>query len=244
MALIPGSPSPCRAKNPPSGARPRTRTGPDGGPVRPDGGTASDGFTPRPTAPTALGHAGAVAAAAESAAPLPDRQGRLASRRTIAGPGPPRVARRRDDHLTGPSQRQEHRRSGARDAAMAERCTALGHRSPSSHAVLPHTLRLLRLQYRLFQQCRQSHPRRRAGSLTVPQIACALAVPVHWLADPMHRGTIAVTKDPTTGLPVFPDRPQTLKWFKEPKAGKRRNIRFRADPLSGSRALDASAEGL
>lgn len=134
--------------------------------------------------------------------------------------------------------------AGYSDAAMAERLTALGHRSPSRQAVLPNTVRLLRLQHRLFQQRSQSHPRRIAGSLTVPQIACALAVPVHWIYDHIHRGTMAVTKDPTTGLYVCPDRPQTLKMFKELKAGTRRNSRFRADPLSGSRAPDAIAEGL
>jgi hypothetical protein len=134
--------------------------------------------------------------------------------------------------------------AGDSDAAMAERFTALGHRSPSSQAVFPNTVRLLRSQQRLFQQRSQSHPRPIAGDLTVPQIACALAVPVHWISDPIHRGTMAVTKDPTTGLSRFPDRPQTLKLFKDRKAGKRRNIQFRAAPLSGSQAPDAIAEGL
>jgi hypothetical protein len=105
-------------------------------------------------------------------------------------------------------------------------------------------VRLLRLTQRLFQQRSQSHPRHIAGALTVPQSAGALAVPVHWIYDHIHRGTIAVTKDPTTGLYMFPDRPPTLKMFKDLQAGKRRNIRFRADPLSGSQAPDAIAEGL
>jgi hypothetical protein len=78
----------------------------------------------------------------------------------------------------------------------------------------------------------------------VPQIACALAVPVHWMYDHIHRGTMAVTKDPTTGLYVFPDRPQTLKMFKDLKAGTRRKIRLHEDPLSGSRAPDAVEKGL
>jgi hypothetical protein len=134
--------------------------------------------------------------------------------------------------------------AGYRDEAIAKRLTALGHRSPSSQAVLPNTVRLLRLQQRLLQKCTQSHPRHLAGYLTVPQLACALAVPVHWIYDHIYRGTIAVTKDPTTGLYRFPDQPQTLKLFKDLKAGKRRNIRFRANPLSGSRAPDAIAEGL
>jgi DNA invertase Pin-like site-specific DNA recombinase len=124
--------------------------------------------------------------------------------------------------------------AGHSDEAIAERLTALGHRSPSSQEVLPNTVRLLRLKQRLFQKRSQSHPRRIAGYLTVPQIACALAVPVYWMYDHINRGTIAVTKDPTTGLYMFPDRPQMLKMFKELKAGKRRKIRFHEDPLSGS----------
>ena len=120
----------------------------------------------------------------------------------------------------------------------------LGYRSPASQEVLPNTVRLLRLKQRLFQKRSQSNPRRIAGYLTVPQIACALAVPVHWIYDHIHRGTIAVTKDPTTGLYGFPNQPQTLKMFKGLKAGKRRKIRFHEDLLRGSRTPDAIAEGL
>jgi hypothetical protein len=60
---------------------------------------------------------------------------------------------------------------GDSDAAMAPRFTAQGHRSPSSQAVLPHTVRLIRLKQQLFQQRSQSHPRHIAGALTVPQRA-------------------------------------------------------------------------
>ena len=129
---------------------------------------------------------------------------------------------------------------GQRDEAIAARLTALGHRSPSSQAVLPNTVRCIRLQHRLFQKRSQSHPRRIAGCLTVPQIAHALAVPVHWIYDHIHRGTIAITKDPTTRLYLFPDRPQTLKRLKELKAGTRRHIRFHDGPDSGSKSPDAA----
>jgi hypothetical protein len=88
--------------------------------------------------------------------------------------------------------------AGHSDAAMAKRLTALGHRSPSRQTVLPNTVRLMRVQQRLVQQRSQSHPRCIAGSLTVPQIAHALEVSVHWIDDHLHRGTIAITKDPTT----------------------------------------------
>jgi DNA invertase Pin-like site-specific DNA recombinase len=131
---------------------------------------------------------------------------------------------------------------GHSDAAIADRLTALGHRSPSSQAVLPNTVRCIRLKRRLFQQRSQSHPRRMAGWLTVPQVAHALGVPVHWIYDHINRRTIEVTKDPTTRLYLFPDRPQTLKMFKDLQAGKRRNICFHEHPRSSAGTLDPVKE--
>jgi Recombinase zinc beta ribbon domain len=131
---------------------------------------------------------------------------------------------------------------GQSDEAIAARLTALGHRSPSSQSVLPNTVRCIRLQHRLFQKRSQSHPRRIAGVLTVPQIARAVAVPVHWIYDHINRGTIAITKDPTTRLSLFPDRPQTVKRLKELKAGTRRQIRFPNSPDSGSKSPDATGK--
>ena len=133
---------------------------------------------------------------------------------------------------------------GHSDEAIADRLTALGHRSPSSQAVLPTTVRCIRLKHRLFQQRSQSHPRRIAGWLTVPQVAHALGVPVHWIYDHINRNTIEVTKDPTTRLYLFPDRPQTLQMFKDLKAGRRRKIRFHEHPLSSAGTPDPGKEGL
>jgi hypothetical protein len=123
---------------------------------------------------------------------------------------------------------------GYSDEAIAQRLTAQGHRSPSSQAVLPNTVRLIRLQQRLFQQRSQSHPRHIAGALTVPQIARVIEVPVHWIYDHIHRGTIAITKDPATRLYLFPDRPQTLRLCKDLQAGRRRKIRFAEGSHSGA----------
>jgi hypothetical protein len=129
---------------------------------------------------------------------------------------------------------------GQSDEAIAARLTALGHRSPSSQSVLPNTVRGIRLQHRLFQKRSQSHPRRIAGFLTVPQLARALAVPVHWIYDHIKRGTIAITKDPITRLYLFPDCPQTLQRLKELKAGTRRHIGFHDSPDNGSQSPDAA----
>jgi hypothetical protein len=133
---------------------------------------------------------------------------------------------------------------GSGDEEIAQRLTALGHRSPTCQHVLPHTVKIIRLQQRLLPKHSQSHPRRMAGYLTVPQIAHTLEGPVQWIYDPINRGTIAVTKNPTTGWYVFPDQPHTLKMFKDLKAGKRRKLRFHEDPPSGSKAPDAVEKGL
>lgn len=74
----------------------------------------------------------------------------------------------------------------------------------------------------------------------MPQIAGALEVPVHWLDDHIHRGTMAITNDPTTRWYVFPDRPQTLKLFKALQSGKRRHIHVHESPRSGSQSPEAA----
>ena len=115
---------------------------------------------------------------------------------------------------------------GATDEEIAEKLTALGHRSPTRQHVLPNTVKIIRLKHRLFQKKSQSHPRRIAGYLTVPQVARALEVPAHWIYDHINRGSIEVVKDRTTKLYLFPDKPTTVKMFKELKAGERRKVRF------------------
>jgi hypothetical protein len=60
--------------------------------------------------------------------------------------------------------------------------------------------------------------------------------------DHINRRTIEVTKDPTTRLYLFPDRPQTLKMFKDLQAGKRRNICFHEHPRSSAGTLDPVKE--
>jgi len=108
--------------------------------------------------------------------------------------------------------------SGMADTTIAAHLTGRGFRSPQRAMVLPSTVRTIRLRQRLFRQRSQSHPRRVAGSLTVPQLAQALDVSPHWLYDRIHNGTIPVTKDPTRGLYLFPDEPATLGWLRDLKA--------------------------
>jgi hypothetical protein len=115
---------------------------------------------------------------------------------------------------------------GTSDAEMARQLTQHGYRSPSRPAVLPSTVKGIRLKLGLMQNRSQSHPRRIAGYLTVPQLAKALAITPHWVYHQIKRGTVAITRDAATGLYLFPDTPQTLEAFRQLRAGQRTELRY------------------
>src|SRR5712692_6778846 len=115
---------------------------------------------------------------------------------------------------------------GKSDDAMARQLTQQGYRSPSQPSVLPSTVQGMRLKLGLMQHRSQSHPRRRAGYLTVPQLAKALAITPHWGYHQIQRGTVAITRDAATGLSLFPDTPQTLDAFRQFRAGQRTELRY------------------
>ena len=77
---------------------------------------------------------------------------------------------------------------------MKRRALAHGYRSPSRPAVLPSTVKGIRLKLGLMQNRSQSHPRRIAGYLTVPQLAKALGVTPHWVYHQIKRGTVVIDK--------------------------------------------------
>jgi hypothetical protein len=104
---------------------------------------------------------------------------------------------------------------GTSDDEMARQLTQQGYRSPSQPSVLPSTVKGLRLKLGLMQHRSQSHPRRIAGYLTVPQLAKALASTPHWVYHQIKRGTGAITRDAATGRSLFPDTPQTLAAFRQ-----------------------------
>jgi hypothetical protein len=76
------------------------------------------------------------------------------------------------------------------------------------------------------QQRRQSHPRHVAGSLTVSQLAEALAVSRHWLYDRIHNGTIQIRPDVSSGLYLFPDEPAALDQLRQLRDGILNNLHF------------------
>lgn len=117
-------------------------------------------------------------------------------------------------------------KAGKSDEEIATLLTEQGHRSPRHAAVLPSTVRGLRLRHRLLRERRQSHPRHIAGSLTVPQLARALKITPHWIYDRIHNGTIQMDRDRATNLYLFPDQPKTLALFRQLREGKLQKLRF------------------
>jgi DNA invertase Pin-like site-specific DNA recombinase len=115
---------------------------------------------------------------------------------------------------------------GRSDEEIAALLTRQGYRSPKYAAVLPSTVRILRLRHRLFRKRSQSHPRHISGSLTVSQIARSLGISPHWIYDRIHNGTIDVVLDPKRRLYLFPQRPKTITFFKQLRAGKLQKLRF------------------
>ena len=118
--------------------------------------------------------------------------------------------------------------TGRSDEAIAEQLTQQGYRSPKSSQVLPSTVKTLRLKHGLLQQPSQSHPRRKAGYLTIPQLAQLLGVSRQWLHDRIQNGRIQVCKDLSKGVYLFPDHPTTVERLQQLQAGIRGQVSFLA----------------
>jgi predicted DNA-binding transcriptional regulator AlpA len=116
--------------------------------------------------------------------------------------------------------------AGTSDDEIACQLTRHGYRSPSRPAVLPSTVKGIRLKLGLMQNRSQSHPRRIAGYLTVPQLAKALGLTPHWVYHQIKRGTVVIQRDAPTRLYLFPDRPETLEAFGQLRAGSLSELRY------------------
>ncbi len=113
--------------------------------------------------------------------------------------------------------------------AIAAHLTQQGYRSPPRPHVLPSTVQTLRLKHGLMHHRHQSHPRRQAGALTIPQLAQPLGVSKDWLHDRMQHGHIQITKDATTGVSLFPDHPTTLEQLRQLQAEPSTRVSFLAE---------------
>jgi DNA invertase Pin-like site-specific DNA recombinase len=116
---------------------------------------------------------------------------------------------------------------GKTDDEIAQHLTELGLSSPkNTQAVLPSTVKTVRLKHRIFQKRSQSHPRHIPGYLTIPQIAPQLGVTAHWIYHLIQIGKIEMARDDQTSLYLFPDQPETLDLLRQLKAGTLKNLRF------------------
>jgi DNA invertase Pin-like site-specific DNA recombinase len=120
---------------------------------------------------------------------------------------------------------------GLDDATIAQRLTAQGYRSPLNRTkLLTSTVKGVRLKHRVFVTRSQSHPRRIAGYLTVPQAAAALDISPYWFYDRIKKGVIVMNQDPSTRLYLFPDAPETLDQFRHLQAGHVNRLSFESPP--------------
>lgn len=117
-------------------------------------------------------------------------------------------------------------RRGKTDTEIAQELTRRGYRSPHAPTVLPSTVKQIRLRNGVAVERSRSYPRRIAGYLTAPQIAERLKVPLHWLHDRIHNGTIQVKKHRTWKLYLFPDTTKTLAQFRQLRDGMVKQLRF------------------
>ena len=80
--------------------------------------------------------------------------------------------------------------AGDTDEKLAQHLTSAGFRSPMEKSVLVSTVKNIRLKHNLLRKTSQSHPRRIAGFLTIPQLAKITGCPRHWIYDRIHNGQI------------------------------------------------------
>jgi len=129
----------------------------------------------------------------------------------------------------------EMHHQGLDDETIAQRLTAQGYRSPLDPGrLLPSTVKGIRLKHRVFVTRSQSHPRRIAGYLTIPQAAAALGISPHWFYDRIKKGMIVINRDQSTGLYLFPDTSQTLDQFRALQAGNLQQLSFKSRPENES----------
>ena len=115
---------------------------------------------------------------------------------------------------------------GHGDAEVARRLSGAGFRSPSCAAVLPSTVREIRLRHGVLLHPGQSRPRNVAGYLTVTALAKKLGILSHRVYDRIHSGVIRVRKDNPSRTYLIPDTKKTLEQFRKLLSGKLKSLRI------------------
>ena len=108
--------------------------------------------------------------------------------------------------------------TGIEDDMIAHTLTAEGHHSAQhGTALLPSTVRHIRLQHGLKRVPVQTRWPRVPGWLTVTSIAARLQLPEKWLRDRLRAGAIQTVREPS-GRYLFPDSEGTLEALRQLRA--------------------------
>jgi DNA invertase Pin-like site-specific DNA recombinase len=118
-------------------------------------------------------------------------------------------------------------RAGLPDAEIASLLAREGFRSPLRDLVLTSTVRKLRLRAGILRWP-EGRRRRRAvpGWLTVPQLAERLEVEPAWIHHRIRNGTVAVPRDRSTRMYLFPDAAETVAAFRSLTTGQLKHLDF------------------
>jgi DNA invertase Pin-like site-specific DNA recombinase len=109
-------------------------------------------------------------------------------------------------------------RAGVDDVAIARTLTAEGHHSAQhGTAVLPSSVRSIRLGHGLKLVPKQTRWPRVPGWLTVAGIAARLQIPERWLRDHLRAGAIQTAREPS-GRYLFPDSESAFEALRQLRA--------------------------
>jgi len=117
-------------------------------------------------------------------------------------------------------------REGQTDEQIATVLAANGHRAPCGNEMSAATVQKLRLASRVFRYPHKARPRRKAGYLTLSQLADKLEVAYTKIYRHIFEGNLHVKKDASTKCYLFPDKPATLAQFRQLLDGKISRLDF------------------
>jgi DNA invertase Pin-like site-specific DNA recombinase len=118
-------------------------------------------------------------------------------------------------------------RKGKSDEQIAAELAQQGYRSPTRpDTVLPSTVRGIRLKHGILREHKGSDPRHVPGYLTLPQVAQLLGVTQNAIHYYIRNGRILIAKNPSTGLYLFPDKPDTLDLIRKLRTGQLHHVDF------------------
>ena len=104
-------------------------------------------------------------------------------------------------------------KNGIDDKSIASQLNEQGFRSPTSDKLLPSTVTTIRLRNGVHRTT-FPHPRRKAGHMSVPDIAKATGKHRMWILDRIYDGTIEAEMDPDCHCYLFLDDEKTLEMIK------------------------------